>query len=49
MNIDGLSEATLEKFILNGFIKEFGDIYELERYKDAIIEMDGFGENRMKI
>lgn len=44
MNIDGLSEATLEKFILNGFIKEFGDIYELERYKDAIIEMDGFGE-----
>lgn len=44
MNIDGLSEATLEKFILNGFIKEFGDIYELEHYKDAIIEMDGFGE-----
>lgn len=44
MNIDGLSEATLEKFILNGFIKEFADIYELERYKDAIIEMDGFGE-----
>ena len=44
MNIDGLSEATLEKFILNGFIKEVGDIYELERYKDAIIEMDGFGE-----
>ena len=30
--------------ILNGFIKEFGDIYELEHYKDAIIEMDGFGE-----
>ena len=44
MNIDGLSEATLEKFILNGFIKEFGDIYELEHYKHAIIEMDGFGE-----
>lgn len=44
MNIDGLSEATLEKFILNGFIKEFGDIYELEHYQDAIIEMDGFGE-----
>ena len=44
INIDGLSEATLEKFILNGFIKEFGDIYELEHYKDAIIEMDGFGE-----
>lgn len=44
MNIDGLSEATLEKFILNGFIKEFGDIYELEHYKDEIIEMDGFGE-----
>lgn len=44
MNIDGLSEATLEKFILNGFVKDFGDIYELERYKDAIIEMEGFGE-----
>lgn len=44
MNIDGLSEATLEKFILNGLIKEFGDIYELERYKDVIIEMEGFGE-----
>ena len=44
MNIDGLSEATLEKFILNGFIKEFGEIYELEHYTDAIIEMDGFGE-----
>ena len=44
MNIDGLSEKKKKKFILNGFIKEFGDIYELEHYKDAIIEMDGFGE-----
>lgn len=44
MNIEGLSEATLEKFILNGFIKDFGDIYELERHKDSIVEMEGFGE-----
>lgn len=44
MNIEGLSEATLEKFILNGFIKDFGDVYELERHKDSIVEMEGFGE-----
>ncbi len=43
MNIDGLSEATLEKFIEQGFIKEFADIYEIDRYKDVIVEMDGFG------
>ena len=44
MNIDGLSEATLEKFILKGFIKDFGDIFEIDRYKDEIIKMEGFGE-----
>lgn len=44
MNIDGLSEATLEKFILKGFIKDFGDIFEISRYKDQIVEMEGFGE-----
>lgn len=44
MNIDGLSEATLEKFILKGFIKDFGDIFEIFRYKDQIVEMEGFGE-----
>lgn len=44
MNIDGLSEATLEKFIARGFIHDFGDIFEISRYKDEIIDMEGFGE-----
>lgn len=44
MNIDGLSEATLEKFILKGFIKDFGDIFEIDRYREEIVNMDGFGE-----
>ena len=44
MNIDGLSEATLEKFIAIGFIRDFGDIFEIDRYKDEIIQMEGFGE-----
>ena len=44
MNIDGLSEATLEKFILKGFIKDFGDIFEIGRYREEIVNMDGFGE-----
>lgn len=44
MNIDGLSEATLEKFIARGFIHNFGDIFEISRYKDEIVTMDGFGE-----
>ena len=44
MNIDGLSEATLEKFILKGFIKDFGDIFDIEKYKDEIVSMEGFGQ-----
>ncbi len=44
MNIDGLSEATLEKFILKGFIKDFGDIFEIGKFREEIVEMDGFGE-----
>ena len=44
MNIDGLSEATLEKFIARGFIHDFGDIFEISRYKDEIVEMEGFGQ-----
>ena len=44
LNIDGLSEATLEKFIGKGFIHEFADIFHLERYKEEIVEMEGFGE-----
>ncbi|MFQ7312282.1 MULTISPECIES: NAD-dependent DNA ligase LigA [Sellimonas] len=44
MNIDGLSEATLEKFIGKGFIHEFADIYHIDQHRDVITEMDGFGE-----
>ena len=44
LNIDGLSEMTLEKFIAAGFIHEFSDIFHLDRHKDLIVEMEGFGE-----
>lgn len=44
MNIDGLSEATLEKFIARGFIHEFADIFEIEKHRDEIVTMEGFGE-----
>ena len=44
MNIDGLSEATLEKFVDMGFIHEFADLFHLDRYRDQIVEMEGFGE-----
>ena len=44
MNIEGLSEATLEKFVMNGFIKDFTDIFHLDRHEEGIKAMDGFGE-----
>ena len=44
MNIEGLSERTLEKFIGRGWIRNFGDLYELERYKDEFVNTEGFGE-----
>ena len=44
MNIYGLSEATLEKFIAMGFIHNLGDIFEIGKYKDQIVEMEGFGQ-----
>lgn len=43
-NIEGLSEATLEKFVQEGFIHEFADIFKLSRFKEKIITMEGFGE-----
>lgn len=43
MNIEGLSEATLEKFINKGWLKTFDDIYYLDDYKSEIIKMDGMG------
>lgn len=44
MNIDGLSEATIEKFISHGYLKSFTDLYHLDRYKDGIVSLEGFGE-----
>ena len=44
INIDGLSEATLEKFIAKGMLTELADIFRLGRYKEEIVEMEGFGE-----
>lgn len=44
LNIDGMSEATLEKFILEGFIKEYADVFHLDRYEEEIKAMEGFGE-----
>ncbi|MBD5524736.1 MAG: NAD-dependent DNA ligase LigA [Lachnospiraceae bacterium] len=44
MNVDGLSESTLEKFLARGFLHEFADIFHLQRYEQEIIQMEGFGE-----
>jgi len=44
LNIDGMSEATLEKFIAAGFIHEFADIFHLDRHEESIITMEGFGQ-----
>lgn len=44
LNIEGLSEATLEKFIVRGYIKDFADIFHLDRYEEEIKTMEGFGE-----
>ncbi len=44
MNIEGLSEATLEKLVDLGIVKEPADLFHLSRYKDMIISMEGFGE-----
>ena len=44
LNVEGLSEATLEKFIAKGFINSYSDMFHLERYADEIQSMEGFGE-----
>lgn len=44
LNIEGLSEATLEKFISKGYIREFADIFHLDRYREEIQSLEGFGE-----
>lgn len=44
MDISGISEATIEKFMEMGFLKTFCDFYHLDRYRDEIVQMEGFGE-----
>lgn len=44
MNIEGLSEMTIEKLIARGMIKELADLFHVEKYRDEIVEMEGFGE-----
>lgn len=44
MNIDGMSEETMEKFVDSGYIKEFADIYKLDRFEDEIVSTKGFGK-----
>lgn len=44
LNIEGLSESTLEKFIDRGYVKEFADLFHLDRYEEEIKKMEGFGE-----
>lgn len=44
LNVDGLSESTLEKFLAKGYLHEFADLFQLERYQEEITGMDGFGE-----
>ena len=44
LNVDGLSEMTVEKFTERGFIKEYADFFHLDRHKDEIVNLEGFGE-----
>ena len=44
MNVEGLSESTLEKFLAKGFLHEFADIYRVDRDRGEIMQMEGFGE-----
>lgn len=44
LNMEGLSEATLEKFVAEGFIRDYKDLFCLERYREQIVRMEGFGE-----
>lgn len=48
LNMDGLSEATLEKFVAKGYIHTYADLFHLERFKDEIVKMEGFGEKSYK-
>lgn len=48
MGVDGLSEATVEKLIDRGFVKEYADIFHIDRFKSEITEMEGFGEKSFR-
>ena len=48
MNVDGLSEQTLEKFIELGWLTSFEDIYNLKNYASEMIKLEGFGEKSVK-
>lgn len=48
MNMEGLSESTLEKFMAHGLIKSFGDIYRLKEHRDTIVSLEGFGEKSFR-
>lgn len=44
MNIEGLSEATIEKLLSRGMLHRLGDLFRLQQYREMIVAMDGFGE-----
>ena len=44
LNIEGMSESTLEKFMAHGLVHTFADLFRLERHRDVIVKLDGFGE-----
>ena len=48
MNIDGLSEATIEKLIAKNLIKELADLFHVSQYRDEVVSMEGFGEKSFK-
>ncbi len=48
MNIEGLSEATIDKFLEKGYLQEFSSLYHLQQYKEQIIQMEGLGEKSYK-
>lgn len=48
INIEGLSESTLEKFVDSGFIKEYADIFRLQQHKEEMVKLEGFGERAYK-
>lgn len=48
LNMDGLSEATLEKFLDRGFLHDFSDLFHLQEFEDEIIQMEGFGEKSFR-